>query len=90
MLYTDSARAYPDRLHEPEYPAHFERRRVGSNGCIVWRGRPLGVTTVLTGEDIGMEEVNDGIWSVRFGPVLLGRMDERDRRIRGPHTRETR
>lgn len=90
VLYADSPRAYPDQLQEPEYPAHFERRRVGSNGCIVWRGKPLSVSTVLTEEYVGMEEVNNGVWSVHFGPVLLGRMDERDRRIRGPHTRETR
>lgn len=89
MLYTPSPRPYPRHLEELEYPAHFERRKVGSNGSIRWRGKYLVVSHVLSGEHIALEEVHDGIWSVHFGPVLLGRMNERDRRIRGPHTRET-
>ena len=30
---------------------------------------------------VGLEEVGDGIWSVFFGPVHLGWLDERDYRI---------
>lgn len=90
LLYAPSSRPYPQRLEEPEYPAHFENRKVRSNGCIKWRGTNLLVSHVLSGEHIALEEVNDGIWSVHFGPVLLGRMDERDGRIRGPHTHGTR
>jgi hypothetical protein len=29
-------------------------------------------------ETVGLEEVDDGLWSVYFGPVLLGRYDERE------------
>lgn len=89
LLYTPSLRPYPRRLEDPVYPAHFEKRKVGSNGSIRWRGKYLVVSHVLSGEHIALEEVNDGIWSVHFGPVLLGRMDDRSRRIWGPHTRET-
>ena len=38
-------------------------------------------------EYVGLEEVADGVWSVYFGPVLLGRFDERDLRILGAHNR---
>jgi hypothetical protein len=31
----------------------------------------------LAGEYVGLEEVDDGLWDVYFGPVKLGRMDER-------------
>jgi len=30
---------------------------------------------------VGLEEVGDGVWSVFFGPVHLGWLDERDYRI---------
>jgi hypothetical protein len=31
---------------------------------------------------VGLEEVGDGIWSIHFCHVLLGRVDERDYIIR--------
>jgi hypothetical protein len=42
---------------------------------------------VFADEYVRLEEVADGIWSVYFGPVLLGRFDERDLRIYGAHHR---
>jgi len=35
----------------------------------------------LAGEYVGLEEVDDGLWEVYFGPLKLGRMDERRLRI---------
>ena len=31
---------------------------------------------------IGLEEIDDGIWSIYFGMILLARLDERDCIIR--------
>ncbi len=39
------------------------------------------VTHTLAGEYVGLEEVDDGLWDVYFGPLKLGRMDERTLRI---------
>jgi transposase len=36
----------------------------------------------LTQHPVGLEEVDDGIWSIHFCHVLLGRVDERDYIIR--------
>jgi hypothetical protein len=33
------------------------------------------------GLDVGLEQVGDGVWSVYFGPLQLGWLDERDDRI---------
>jgi hypothetical protein len=30
---------------------------------------------------VGLEEIEDGIWSLYFGQVLLGRIDEREMRL---------
>jgi hypothetical protein len=43
----------------------------------------VNVSTVCVGEYVGLEEVDDGIWSIHFCHVLLGRVDERDYIIRG-------
>ena len=79
--YTSSPRPFPERLPRPEYPAHFEVRRVCGNSCIKWHSRFVHLSRVLIGEWIGLEEVADGIWSVYLGPVLLAKLDERQERI---------
>jgi putative transposase len=80
-LYTPSPRPFPEQLGPIEYPGHYEVRRVSSCGAISWNSRVLSVSTVLTREDIGFEAVDDGIWDVHFGPVRLGRFDERRFRL---------
>jgi hypothetical protein len=85
--YAPSPRPYPARLPEPEYPGHFEVRYVSRNGGVRWHNRWVNVSHVLAEEYVGLEEVDDGVWSVYFGPVLLGRFDERDLTIHGAHNR---
>jgi len=43
----------------------------------------LFIANKLKQHTIGLEEVADGIWSIHFCRVLLGRIDERDGVIRG-------
>lgn len=88
--YHCSARSYCATPPDPEYPSHFEVRYVSRNGGVRWRNRWLNVSHVLAEEYVGMEEVADGLWSVYFGPVLLGRFDERELRIHGAHSRHKR
>jgi len=76
-LYRPSARAYPEREPAFTYPGHFKVLKVCGNACLRWRDRFIFVSRVLVGEPLGLEPVDDGIWSVHFGPVLLARFDER-------------
>jgi putative transposase len=80
-LYAKSPRAVPRHLSPVEYPGHYELRRVSAAGAISWQSRVLTVSTVLTHEDVGLEPIDDGIWDLHFGPVRLGRFDERRHRI---------
>jgi hypothetical protein len=57
------------------------RRLVSSAGCISWRGTPIFLTEVLEGEHVAFEEVADGLWTLSFASVILGRFDERTRTI---------
>jgi len=82
-VYETSPRRYPSRLEPCEYPGHFEVRSVGDKGEIWWRGEPLFVSHSLQGERIGLEEVEDGQWSVYLSSVLIARFDERERRMYG-------
>jgi hypothetical protein len=42
----------------------------------------LFIATALTQHPVGLEEGDDGVWSLYFCRVLLGRIDERDYAIR--------
>ena len=47
------------------------------------QNRLLFLANALDSYRVGLEEVDDGIWSIYFGTVLLVRFDERDDVIRG-------
>jgi hypothetical protein len=79
--YRRSPRKLPKRLPPIEYPGHFEVRLVSKNSGIRWKTHRVCVTHTLAGEYVGLEEIGDGIWDVYFGPLRLGRMDERTLRI---------
>jgi len=82
-IYQPSPRPLPQRTPKVEYPGHFEVRRVSRNGGIRWKCDWVNVSHVLMEEDVGLEEVADGIWNLYFGPLLLGRFDERERWLYG-------
>jgi hypothetical protein len=65
-----------------EYPGHFLVKRVTNPGTIRLKKRLLFLSNALQQHPVGLEEVDDGIWSIHFCHVLLGRVDERDYVIR--------
>jgi putative transposase len=75
--YQPSRRSLPARLPSIEYPGHFDVRLVSRNSGIRWKKHWVCVTHTLAGEYVGREEVDDGPRDVYFGPLKLGRMDER-------------
>ena len=76
-VYTPSPRPYPTRLPPLEYPTHCEVRRVSRNGGIRWHNHWVNVSHVLAEEYIAFDEIDDGLWQVYFGPIVLGRFHER-------------
>jgi len=85
--YTPSVREMPATLPPLEYPDRFEVRYVSANGGIRWNCRWVNVSTVCIGEYVGLEEIDDGIWNVYFGPLKLGRLLERHLRIEDAYGR---
>ena len=59
------------------YPAHWEVRLVSTNGGIRWKTHRVAVSNALRQQPIGLEPIDDGVWEVWFGPLRLGRLDER-------------
>ena len=81
--WTPSPRPYPEQRVPPAYPAHLEVRRVSTNGTFSWGGRPFFLSETLRGEDIGLEEVADGLWNLVYYQTLLGRIDVRSGQLTG-------
>lgn len=80
-LYVSSSREMPNKLPPLEYPDRFEVRYVSANGGIRWNNGWLNVSIVCAGEYVGLEEIDDGVWNVYFGPLKPGRLLERHMRI---------
>ena len=76
-LYRPSPRPLPQRLPAIEYPLHWEVRWVASNGDIAWRSRRLFVSAALAEQPLAFEEIDDGLFTVWFGPIALARFDAR-------------
>jgi hypothetical protein len=81
--YTPSARPYPERLPPLAYPGHFAVKRVTNAGTIRFKTKLLFLAHALQSHHVGLEETDDGIWSLYLGVVLLGRIDERSMRVHG-------
>jgi putative transposase len=79
--YHPSVRALPAQVPPLEYPGHVEIRRVTSGGCIKWGGHPVFISDVLVGEDVALEEIDDGLWTLFFAAVPLARFDARAKRL---------
>lgn len=77
--YSASTRPYPRRLPDMEYPNYYETRQVRYNGLINLRNKQIYISNLLHHETIGLEEVDDGIWSVYFGPIKIGAFNERQK-----------
>ncbi|MEO7963658.1 MAG: IS481 family transposase [Gemmatimonadaceae bacterium] len=81
--YAASPRAFPPRLPTQEYPGHYLVKHVTRAGTIRFRDRLLYLANALAFHHVGLEETEDGIWSVYFNTVLLAKLDERDGILRG-------
>lgn len=82
-LWTPSARDYPERIAPPIYPPHMEVRRVSTAGTFRLHAAQPFLSQTLKNEDIGLEEVDDGIWNIVYYRTLLAKIDERSLLITG-------
>jgi putative transposase len=85
--YEPSSRQRPNKLPALEYPDRFEVRYVSANGGIRWNSQGVNVSITCAGDYVGLEEIDDGVWNVYFGPLKLGRLLERHMRIEDAYGR---
>jgi transposase InsO family protein len=80
-VHTPSPRPFPEKLAPIEYPDHFEKRFVSKNSGIRWNSRWVNISSTIAGEYVGLEEIDNGVWLIYFGPVKLGILHENTMKV---------
>ncbi len=80
-LYRSSPRPMPKKLPPLEYPDHFEKRLVSENGSFRWKSRAVPISQACEHEYVGLEEIDNGVWNVYFGPLRLGQLMEEHMKV---------
>ena len=80
-LYKLSNRYMPKKLLDFQYPDHYEVRHVQHNGMIYWRNSYVYTGYLLAAQNMGLEEIDSGIWDVYLGEFLLGRLFDNQMKI---------
>jgi putative transposase len=75
-FYVPSRRILPRKLPKVEYPSCFTVRQVRQSGCIKWKGNEIYVSQTLSGEPVGLRQITEALWEVRFSFHALGILDE--------------
>jgi hypothetical protein len=56
-------------------------RQVRTSGEINWRGNTIYLSESLEGEPIGLKQQDDRLWTICFGPLSIGLLDDHARCI---------
>lgn len=75
QLYVPSARLYPARLPELEFPDGAQVRRISQQGSLRWKGERTFLSEVLAREYVGLLDVADDRLEVYYGSLRLGWLD---------------
>lgn len=81
-VHCTSARSYPAKLPEVEYESGVTIRQVRHSGEIKWRGQLLYLSEVLAKEPVGLKQIDEHKWELRYSFHLLGILDDSTKTIR--------
>jgi hypothetical protein len=73
--YTPSPRPLPSELEHPRYPLHDQTRFVTKSGSIRFDERDIYLTRALTGQRVGLRQVESKTWLVSFMDFDLAYLD---------------
>jgi putative transposase len=76
-----SPRPYPRKPRQPEYEAHWEKRKVMINGLLRWHSADVFVSETFAGHTVALEPFDLDLWRVHFHQFVIGTFDERTFKI---------
>jgi putative transposase len=80
-IYEPSNRRMPRRIDAYDYPSHYIVRRVSRAGTIRVFGNQFFVSNTLHEDNVGLEEVDDGVYDLFFCFYHIGRYELRTNKI---------
>jgi putative transposase len=88
--YRHSSRIYPERLRAVEYPSEWIVRRVSPGGQMRWGGKYVFVAHALSGEPVGLEQIDDRQWRMWFSFYEIGTLNTEKLTVRRPEGAKSR
>ena len=80
-VYQPSARKFPARLPEPEYPQTMLVRSVRRQGIFRWKKQDVFLSEVFWGEHVGLLPEDDRWFTIYFAQLPLARFDSQELRV---------
>lgn len=80
-VHCTSPRSYPAKLPKVEYESGVTVRQVRHKGEIKWRGQLFYLSEVLAQEPVGLKQIDEHKWELRYSFHMLGILDERTKTI---------
>ena len=78
--YRRSARAFPERIREPEYDMAMQVRKVQGRGEFYWKHQAVFLTETLIGERVGLLPIADDRFVVYFAQFPIAIFDKQQLR----------
>ena len=76
-----SPRPYLRKPRQPEYAAHWEKRKVMCNGILRWHCTDVFLSETFGGHTVALEPIDVDLWRVHFYEFMIGTFDERSKKI---------
>lgn len=76
-----SSRPFPRKARQPEYPLHWETRKVSCNGVLRWHSRDVFLSETFGGRTVGFEPIDCDLWRIHFHEFIVGTLDGRSGKI---------
>lgn len=80
-VYCVSPRRYPAKVPPVEYGPGITVRRVRHNGEIKWHGNLIYISQVLAEEPLGLKQIDEEQWELRYSFHLLGILNNQTQMI---------
>jgi len=80
-VYQPSARTFPARVPEPDYPETMLVRSVRPHGNFRWKHQDVFLSEVLWGERVGLLPEDDRWFTIYFAQFPIARFDSRKLRV---------
>jgi transposase InsO family protein/transposase-like protein len=80
-VYEASSRRYPEKLPELHYDEGVDVRKVRDSGEISFRGNYYYLSEVLTGQQVGLAELFDGKYQIKFSFHPISIIDLRNKKV---------